>query len=160
MNPTAGSFVINPRLQRMFATLAINFPSLEALNTIFATFLLGHLSKFTEEVQELGKRHGILVIQLAVTLGICFSMMQCARPSAAAKHQLRPTLSTRQRVWKLRRQRGDVSQPAPEPAQHQSPPQPAAASTRARRSQHQPTAAHRHRGRRRVPRLHHSTSNP
>merc|ERR1719238_1821276 len=64
MNPTAGSFIINPRLQRLFATFAINFPSTEALNTIFATFLLGHLTKFPEEVQEVGKR----LVQAALQL--------------------------------------------------------------------------------------------
>ena len=41
MNPTSGSFVINPRLQRRFATLAVSFPSAEALNSIYSTFLLG-----------------------------------------------------------------------------------------------------------------------
>merc|ERR1719160_1415629 len=46
MNPTAGSFIVNPRLQRCFASFAIGFPSIDALNTIFQTFLLGHLSKF------------------------------------------------------------------------------------------------------------------
>mmetsp|Transcript_34548 Transcript_34548/g.103510 ORF Transcript_34548/g.103510 Transcript_34548/m.103510 type:complete len:2592 (+) Transcript_34548:5875-13650(+) len=56
MNPTAGSFIVNPRLQRRFNTFAINFPSGECLNSIYSTFLLGHLSKFNEEVKELGKR--------------------------------------------------------------------------------------------------------
>merc|ERR1719183_2814787 len=56
MNPTAGSFVINPRLQRLFAAFAIGFPSIDALNTIFQTFLLGHLTKFNDEVQVLGKK--------------------------------------------------------------------------------------------------------
>ena len=64
MNPTAGSFIVNPRLQRLFATFAINFPSLEALSTIYATFLLGHLSKFPEEVQECGKRMVQAALQL------------------------------------------------------------------------------------------------
>jgi len=64
MNPTAGSFVVNPRLQRLFATFAISFPSLEALNTIYSTFLLGHLSKFNEETQEVGKR----LVQAALQL--------------------------------------------------------------------------------------------
>jgi len=64
MNPTAGSFIVNPRLQRLFATFTINFPATEALNTIFATFLMGHLSKFNEEVQELGKR----LVQAALQL--------------------------------------------------------------------------------------------
>ena len=56
MNPTAGSFIVNPRLQRRFNTFAINFPSGECLNSIYATFLLGHLSSFNDEVKELGKR--------------------------------------------------------------------------------------------------------
>jgi len=56
MNPTAGSFIINPRLQRRFNTFAINFPSGESLNNIYSTFLMGHLSKFPEEVKEIGKR--------------------------------------------------------------------------------------------------------
>lgn len=30
MNPTAGSFVINPRLQRHFVTFAVGFPDNEA----------------------------------------------------------------------------------------------------------------------------------
>ena len=64
MNPTAGSFIVNPRLQRLFATFAINFPSLDALNTIYATFLLGHLTKFPDDVQEVGKR----LVQAALQL--------------------------------------------------------------------------------------------
>jgi len=64
MNPTAGSFIVNPRLQRCFASFAIGFPSIDALNTIFQTFLLGHLSKFNEEVQEIGKK----LVQAAMQL--------------------------------------------------------------------------------------------
>ena len=64
MNPTAGSFIVNPRLQRLMSTFAIHFPSLEPLNTIYATFLLGHLTKFSEEVQEVGKR----LVQAALQL--------------------------------------------------------------------------------------------
>ena len=37
MNPTAGSFTINPRLQRLFATFAVGFPSAERLSTIYPT---------------------------------------------------------------------------------------------------------------------------
>ena len=36
----------------------------EALNTIYATFLIGHLSKFNEETQEVGKR----LVQAALQL--------------------------------------------------------------------------------------------
>lgn len=52
MNPTAGSFVINPRLQRHFFTLAIGFPGPTSLHTIYSTFLEGHLKPFAEDVQQ------------------------------------------------------------------------------------------------------------
>ena len=42
MNPTAGSFLVNPRLQRHFSTFAIGMPSATSLLTIFQTFLDGH----------------------------------------------------------------------------------------------------------------------
>jgi dynein heavy chain len=43
MNPTAGSFFIDPRLQRHFTTFAVNMPSATSLMTIYETFLAGHL---------------------------------------------------------------------------------------------------------------------
>jgi dynein heavy chain, axonemal len=43
MNPTAGSFEINPRLQRWFANFAIGLPETMSLHTIYLTFLTGHL---------------------------------------------------------------------------------------------------------------------
>jgi dynein heavy chain len=39
MNPTAGSFVVNPRLQRLFMTLAVDFPGQDSLMTIYGTFI-------------------------------------------------------------------------------------------------------------------------
>ena len=56
MNPTAGAFVINPRLQRLFMTLAVQFPGQDSLMQIFGTFMHGHLSSFSAEVQELGTK--------------------------------------------------------------------------------------------------------
>lgn len=53
MNPTAGSFIIDPRLQRLFMTLAMDFPSQESLMTIYGSFLKGHLQHFPPPVQEL-----------------------------------------------------------------------------------------------------------
>ena len=43
MNPSAGSFTINPRLQRHFATFAIVFPSTESLFTIYNSILADYL---------------------------------------------------------------------------------------------------------------------
>ena len=56
MNPTAGSFVVNPRLQRLFATFAVEFPGLDSLLTIYGTFLNGHLKGFSPELQEFSNK--------------------------------------------------------------------------------------------------------
>ena len=55
MNPTAGSFEIDPRLQRWFATFAIGLPETMSLHTIYLTFLTGHLKNFDEEVFAVAK---------------------------------------------------------------------------------------------------------
>lgn len=45
MNPMVGSFTINPRLQRHFTVFAFNFPSLDALNTIYSQILTFHFQQ-------------------------------------------------------------------------------------------------------------------
>ncbi|NWI40584.1 DYH17 protein, partial [Picathartes gymnocephalus] len=45
MNPTAGSFTIDSRLQRHFCVLAVCFPSREALHTVYGTILQQHLAQ-------------------------------------------------------------------------------------------------------------------
>jgi len=52
MNPAAGSFVINPRLQRHFVTMAVGLPSPESLLTIFSTFIESSLKAFDPSVLE------------------------------------------------------------------------------------------------------------
>ncbi|DBA86689.1 TPA: Dynein alpha chain, flagellar outer arm [Trebouxia sp. C0004] len=64
MNPTAGSFVVNPRLQRLFMTLAVEFPGQESLMKIYGTFVTGHLKKFSADVQEMGTK----ILQAALAL--------------------------------------------------------------------------------------------
>ncbi|XP_012658288.1 dynein heavy chain 17, axonemal [Otolemur garnettii] len=44
MNPTSGSFTIDPRLQRHFCVFAVSFPGQEALTTIYNTILSQHLA--------------------------------------------------------------------------------------------------------------------
>ncbi|XP_006869595.1 PREDICTED: dynein heavy chain 17, axonemal [Chrysochloris asiatica] len=44
MNPTSGSFTIDPRLQRHFCVFAVSFPGQEALMTIYSTILAQHLA--------------------------------------------------------------------------------------------------------------------
>jgi len=53
MNPTAGSFVVNPRLQRHFFLCAITFPEQQSLFTIFNAFLSKHFNKYANPMQEL-----------------------------------------------------------------------------------------------------------
>lgn len=44
MNPTSGSFTINPRLQRHFCVFAVSFPGSEAVTTIYHSILLQHFA--------------------------------------------------------------------------------------------------------------------
>ncbi|XP_015272477.1 PREDICTED: dynein heavy chain 17, axonemal [Gekko japonicus] len=44
MNPTAGSFTIDSRLQRHFCVFAVSFPGQEALTAIYSTILAQHLA--------------------------------------------------------------------------------------------------------------------
>ena len=57
MNPTAGSFTINPRLQRHFATFSVVFPTEESLFAIYHSILSGHLddasNKFSANIQNM-----------------------------------------------------------------------------------------------------------
>jgi dynein heavy chain len=69
MNPTAGSFTINPRLQRHFALFAVNFPGVESLSTIYSSILNGHLKSFSTSIQKYGERivNGALALHKKVT---------------------------------------------------------------------------------------------
>ena len=53
MNPTAGAFTINPRLQRLFMTLAVESPGTDSLRKIYSTFMQGHLKHFNADCQAL-----------------------------------------------------------------------------------------------------------
>ncbi|NWW98330.1 DYH17 protein, partial [Caloenas nicobarica] len=55
MNPTAGSFTIDTRLQRHFCVFAVSFPGQEALLTVYSTILAQHLQlqKMPPPVQKL-----------------------------------------------------------------------------------------------------------
>jgi dynein heavy chain len=53
MNPTSGSFSVNPRYQRHFWTVAVNNPDQTSQIMIYETFLKGHFKRFKQSVQEL-----------------------------------------------------------------------------------------------------------
>ena len=54
MNPTAGSLIVDGRLQRWFWTLAVPFPEQSALDTVYSTLMKGHFERlpFKASVQE------------------------------------------------------------------------------------------------------------
>jgi dynein heavy chain len=56
MNPTAGSFVIDTRLQRHFASFAVNFPAVESLQGIYLQILNVHLKQFPPSLQKISER--------------------------------------------------------------------------------------------------------
>ena len=57
MNPTSGSFTINPRLQRHFSVFALSFPGVDALTTIYNSILSQHLAGngFAAAVQKISQ---------------------------------------------------------------------------------------------------------
>ncbi|XP_015255846.1 PREDICTED: dynein heavy chain 11, axonemal [Cyprinodon variegatus] len=82
MNPTAGSFIINPRLQRHFSVFAVNFPSLESQASIYGHILCGHLKQgaFTHSVQQSASS----VVRAVTTLND--KMLHSFLPSAVKFH--------------------------------------------------------------------------
>lgn len=64
LNPSAGSFHVNPRYMRHFWTVSIPFPDNESLSLIYSTFFSGHLKRFKPTLQELAP----LIIRSALAL--------------------------------------------------------------------------------------------
>lgn len=64
MNPTAGSFVVNLRLQRHFWNLNVPFPEQSSLNKIYTTFVQGHFKNFKSNVLD----EALKVTKVALTV--------------------------------------------------------------------------------------------
>ena len=65
MNPTAGSFFINERLQRHFWQSCITFPEQANLTTIYMSFLNKHFKNFKPAVFDLINQNTIIKTTLA-----------------------------------------------------------------------------------------------
>nr|CAD7423389.1 unnamed protein product [Timema monikensis] len=68
MNPTAGSFTINPRLQRHFSVFAISFPSQEPLYHIYHSVLEQHLSSPVLKFAPGLSKHAAKLVDVALKL--------------------------------------------------------------------------------------------
>lgn len=64
MNPTAGSFIVNPRLMRHFWNLNLPFPEQGSLNRIYTTFVQGHFKTFKSNVLD----EALKVTKIALTV--------------------------------------------------------------------------------------------
>ncbi|KAL6109087.1 dnah11 [Pungitius sinensis] len=82
MNPTAGSFTVNPRLQRHFSVFAVNFPSSDAQTSIFSQILCGHLKQ--QLFSPLVEKSAVAVVQAAITLH--HKMVHSFLPTAITFH--------------------------------------------------------------------------
>lgn len=84
MNPTAGSFTINPRLQRHFCVFAVSFPSYDASFQIYNSMLSQHLAnplnKFSNAVAKLCEP----IVRVA--LGLHQKIQQTFLPTAIKFH--------------------------------------------------------------------------
>ena len=80
MNPTAGCFEINPRLQRHFTAFAIGFPGPTSLLTIYQTFLDGHFKHFPGEMKEISSN------LINAALGLHAAISKTFRKTAANFH--------------------------------------------------------------------------
>ncbi|NXG00742.1 DYH9 protein, partial [Sakesphorus luctuosus] len=82
MNPTAGSFTINPRLQRHFCVLALSNPEQGALARIYSTILVQHLrsESFSEAVQKSAQQ------LIALALGLHRRVATTFLPTAVKFH--------------------------------------------------------------------------
>jgi dynein heavy chain len=66
MNPTAGSFNINPRLQRHFWICSIPFPTDASLINIYSFFLNGHFRTFSQAITEFIQNRSLVTAILQV----------------------------------------------------------------------------------------------
>lgn len=86
MNPTAGSFTINPRLQRHFCVFAISFPGIDALTTIYHAILSQHLTnaeyKFPSTVYKLADN------VVAASVALHHKVSQVFLPTAIKFHYI------------------------------------------------------------------------
>ncbi|KXS10801.1 hypothetical protein M427DRAFT_103173 [Gonapodya prolifera JEL478] len=80
MNPTAGSFTITPRLQRHFATFAVNFPGQESLQTIYSLIVQSHFKPFATSVQKVAEK------LVAASLTLHKKVAQVFLPTAVKFH--------------------------------------------------------------------------
>jgi len=115
MNPTTGSFTVDPRLQRHFAVFAVNFPEPDSLKRIVTSILEGHFNarefphinklvpKLTAAILDLHKKITTFFLPTAIKFHYQFNLREVAQVMAGLQ-QARPEVMRQPmqvvRLWK------------------------------------------------------------
>lgn len=86
MNPTAGSFTINPRLQRHFCVFAVSFPGGEAITMIYSSILSQHFANAEQKFSVVVTRMTTNVV--GATLALHNKTSQVFLPTAIKSHYI------------------------------------------------------------------------
>lgn len=86
MNPAAGSFTINPRLQRHFYVFAVNFPGSDALTTIYHSILSQHLANPEYKFPPILNKFSELIV--AASIQLHYKVTQIFLPTAVRSHYI------------------------------------------------------------------------
>ncbi|XP_014280457.2 dynein beta chain, ciliary [Halyomorpha halys] len=86
MNPTAGSFTINPRLQRHFSVFTVSFPGTESLNMIYHSILSQHFANPEHKVPNIVSRLCPNVV--AASINLHHKVSQLFLPTASKFHYI------------------------------------------------------------------------
>lgn len=86
MNPTSGSFTINPRLQRHFCVFAVSFPSSDSLMTIYNSILSQHFVNAEQRFNPIVTKLGPNIV--AASLALHNKAAQIYLPTAIKFHYI------------------------------------------------------------------------
>lgn len=86
MNPTAGSFTVNPRLQRHFCVLAVSFPGAESITSMYSSILSQHFANAEQKFNPVVTRMTPNIT--AATLALHNKAGQVFLPTAIKSHYI------------------------------------------------------------------------
>ncbi|XP_061390860.1 dynein beta chain, ciliary isoform X1 [Musca vetustissima] len=86
MNPTAGSFTINPRLQRHFCVLAVSFPGTESITMMYSSILSQHFANAEQKFNPVVMKMTPNIV--AATLALHNKASQVFLPTAIKSHYI------------------------------------------------------------------------
>lgn len=86
MNPTSGSFTINPRLQRHFCVLAVSFPGPESITVMYSAILAQHFANAEQKFNPIVTRMTPNIV--AATIALHNKCLQVFLPTAIKSHYI------------------------------------------------------------------------